>query len=204
MKEKKRNFLTILISPSGGGKTTICKRIVQENSSIEYSISYTTRKIRKSEINGKDYFFVNEKEFKRMRKNGEFIESAKVHENYYATSKSYIFNKLNSNTDIIMDIDVQGAKQIQSLGIDCITIFILPKNEEILKKRLADRGQNSKQDLKVRIDAIKKEIKEISSFDYLVINDDLQKTVKEVKQIIEVEKKALPRNLTIVNKFLND
>lgn len=204
MKEKKRNFLTILISPSGGGKTTICKRIVQENSSIEYSISYTTRKIRKSEINGKDYFFVNEKEFKRMRKNGEFIESAKVHENYYATSKSYIFNKLNSNTDIIMDIDVQGAKQIQSLGIDCITIFILPKNEEILKKRLADRGQNSKQDLKVRIDAIKKEIKEISSFDYLVINDDLQKTVNEVKQIIEVEKKALPRNLTIVNKFLND
>ena len=198
--ENKRNFLIILISPSGGGKTAIFNKILAEDTEIKYSVSFTTRKARINEINGTDYNFISEEKFLKMRNSGNFLESAKVHGFWYGTSKNYINSMLKKN-HIIMDIDVQGAKQIMNSDVDHITIFILPPSREVWLQRLKGRGTDSDEVIHVRLETAEKEIQEISDFQYLVINDDFDKAVNDIKTIIKAEENKIERFINIENYY---
>ncbi len=199
-KENKRKFLVILISPSGGGKTAIFTKILEENSEIKYSISYTTREARNNEIDGVHYNFVSEQKFLEMKDSGDFLESAIVHGYWYGTSKSYINNVLKNN-HIIMDIDVQGAKQIMNSGVDNVTIFILPPSREVWLERLKGRGTDSDEVIQVRLESAKKEIQEIRDFQYLVINDDIDKAVNDIETIIRAEENRIERYINIEDYY---
>jgi len=190
--KNKKNFLIILISPSGGGKTAIFKKILADNTEIKYSVSYTTRKARINEIDGVDYNFVSEEKFIEMKHSGDFLESALVHGYQYGTSKSYVKSILDNN-HIIMDIDVQGAKQIMNSDIDQITIFILPPSREVWLERLKGRGTDSDEVIQVRLKTAESEIKEIRDFQYLIINDDLENAVDNIKTIIKAEENRIQR-----------
>ena len=199
-KDNKRKFLVILISPSGGGKTAIFTKILAENSEMKYSISYTTREARKNEIDGVHYNFVSEETFLKMKGSGDFLESAIVHGYWYGTSKSYINNVLKSN-HIIMDIDVQGAKQIMNSDVDNVTVFILPPSREVWLERLKGRGTDSDEVIKVRLESAEKEIQEIRDFQYLVINNDLDKAVNDIETIIRAEENRIERYINIEDYY---
>nr|MDA3814314.1 guanylate kinase [Candidatus Cloacimonadota bacterium] len=190
--ENIRNFLIILISPSGGGKTAIFNKILAEDNKIKYSVSFTTRKARINEVNGVDYNFISEEKFLEMRNSGEFLESAKVHGYWYGTSKNYVNSVLKTN-HIIMDIDVHGAKQIMNSDVDHVTVFILPPSREVWLQRLKGRGTDSDEVIQVRLETAEKEIQEICDFQYLVINDDLDKAVNDIKTIIKAEENRIER-----------
>ena len=198
--EKKKKFLIILISPSGGGKTAIFNKILAEDNDIKYSVSYTTRKARINEINGVAYNFISEDKFDEMLISGDFLESAKVHGFWYGTSKSFI-NKVLKKNHIIMDIDVQGAKQIMNSDIDHITVFILPPSKEVWLERLKSRGTESDEVIRVRLETAEKEIQEIRDFQYLVINDDLDKAVNDIETIIKAEENRIKRYINIENYY---
>ncbi|NQV19518.1 MAG: guanylate kinase [Armatimonadetes bacterium] len=195
------NFLIILISPSAGGKSVITKQVLKKCDNIEYSISITTRKPRGNEINGKAYFFTSEEEFQKRISDGDFLEYALVHGKFYGTSKSVIKKILSSQKHAILDIDVQGAKQIIASGIDAVTIFILPPSAAILKERLFKRGTDSKEKIEERLQDGIKEIDEVNNFDYLAINDDLNDAVDEVINIIKIEEKRICRYENIKQTF---
>ena len=199
-KENKRKFLVILISPSGGGKTAIFTKILAENSEMKYSISYTTREARNNEIDGVHYNFVSEEKFLEMKDSGDFLESAIVHGYWYGTSKSYINNVLKKN-HIIMDIDVQGAKQIMNSDVDNVTVFILPPSREVWLERLKGRGTDSDEVIKVRLESAEKEIQEIRDFQYLVINNDLDKAVNDIETIIRAEENRIERYINIEDYY---
>jgi guanylate kinase len=148
--------------------------------------------MRKSEANGKAYHFISTETFVEMNQQNDFLESALVHQNWYGTSKSFIESRLKSGKHIIMDIDVQGAKQILS-KIDAVTIFILPPSRKVWLNRLNNRGTESAEDLKIRLKTAEKEIAEIGDFQYLVINDELDSAVKNIEEIIRVEEKKIKR-----------
>lgn len=196
----KRKFLIILISPSGGGKTAIFTKILAENDDIKYSVSYTTRKARINEIDGVHYNFISEEKFLKMRNSGDFLESAIVHGFWYGTSKSYINKVLNKN-HIIMDVDVQGAKQIMNSDVDHITVFILPPSREVWLERLKGRGTDSDEVIQVRLKSAEKEIQEIRDFQYLIINDDLDKAVNDIETIIKAEENKIKRYINIENYY---
>ncbi len=194
-------FLIILISPSGGGKSTIAKHILSSREDIAYSVSYTTRPPRGSEINGIHYNFIDNEEFFSRKSRGDFLESAQVHNYYYATSKSFILDMLSKGKHVIMDIDVQGALQLQDTGIPTVTIFIIPPSEEILHQRLTARATDTEEVIKIRLNNAKDEIKQISKFDYLVINDKLDTAIKEIDMIISTEELRVIRYNNIDDSF---
>ncbi|MBT3756832.1 MAG: guanylate kinase [Candidatus Cloacimonetes bacterium] len=198
--QNKRKFLIILISPSGGGKTAIFTKLLADNNEVKYSVSFTTRKARINEIDRVNYNFISEEKFLEMKKSGDFLESAIVHGYWYGTSKSYI-NSVLKNNHIIMDIDVQGAKQIMNSDIDQVTIFILPPSREVWLKRLRGRGTDSDEVIKVRLESAEKEIKEIKDFEYLVINDELEAAVKSIETIIKAEENKIERYINIENYY---
>jgi len=198
--KNKRKFLIILISPSGGGKTAIFNKILAEDTEIKYSVSFTTRKARSNEINGNDYNFISEKKFLEMKNSGDFLESAKVHGFWYGTSKSYIISVLKEN-HIIMDIDVQGAKQIINSDVDYITVFILPPSREVWLQRLKGRGTDSDKAIQIRLETAEKEIQKIRDFQYLVINDDIDKAVNDIKTIIKAEENRIERYINIEDYY---
>jgi len=198
--KNKRKFLIILISPSGGGKTAIFNKILAEDTEIKYSVSFTTRKARSNEINGNDYNFISEKKFLEMKNSGDFLESAKVHGFWYGTSKSYIISVLKEN-HIIMDIDVQGAKQIINSDVDHITVFILPPSREVWLQRLKGRGTDSDKAIQIRLETAEKEIQKIRDFQYLVINDDIDKAVNDIKTIIKAEENRIERYINIEDYY---
>ena len=190
-----------MISPSAGGKSIIAKQVLKKIENIEYSVSFTTRKPRGNEINGKAYFFVSEEEFHQKISDGDFLEYALVHGKLYGTSKSVIEKIFSSQKHAILDIDVQGAKQVIKSNIDAVTIFILPPSAKILKERLMKRGTDSKEKIEERLQDGIKEIDEVNNFDYLVINDDLNDAVDEVINIIKIEEKRICRYENIKQTF---
>lgn len=201
MKFLKNNFLIVISAPSGGGKTTINREILERNENIVYSISYTTRKPRGEEKNGVDYFFVDEKKFKEMIENNEFLEYANVHGNWYGTSIEFIKSQLNKNKHVIMDIDVQGAEEISQSSIEKILIFLLPPTNSILEKRLRERGTDSPDEIEKRLNNASGEIDKVDDYDYLVINDNLEKAVNDVESIIRAEENSEKRYSKIKQSF---
>ncbi len=203
MSLRKDGIVVVLSSPSGAGKTTLVKKIAQENN-FKISISYTTRKSRTNEVNGKDYFFISEEEFKSLIKNKEFLEYAKVFENYYGSSKSQVFENLNKGENVIFDIDWQGTEQIkkQKLNYKLITFFILPPSKSELFNRLKNRDMKDKNIVEERMKQFNEDIKQWENYDFVVINDDLEKCYNEITRFINEKIKNLDSNYD-KNNILN-
>jgi len=191
----KDGIVVVLSSPSGAGKTTLVKKIAQEKN-FKISISYTTRKPRTNEVNGKDYFFISEEEFKNLIKNSEFLEYAKVFENYYGSSKSQVFENLNKGENVIFDIDWQGTEQIkkQKLNYKLITFFILPPSKSELFNRLKNRDMKDKNIVEKRMKQFHEDINQWENYDFVVINEDLEKCYNEIIRFINNKVEKLDSN----------
>ena len=186
MSLKKDGIIVILASPSGAGKTTLVNLILQKKKFIN-SVSHTTRKPRSNEIDGKHYFFVSEEEFQNLIKNSEFLEYAKVFNNLYGTSKKPVLEHLEKGNNVIFDIDWQGTEQIRSQNIKykIITFFVLPPSKEILYERLTNRDMKDKLIASERMKEFYKDVKHWVDYDYVVINDELNKCYEEISKIID-------------------
>jgi len=183
---KNKPLIIIITGPSGAGKTTLLKYLPPEK--FYFSISHTTRSPRKGEINGKDYYFVSKEKFLEMVKNDEFLEWVEVFGTFYGTAKSEIEKAFSQNKHLILDIEVIGATRMRSyFGNSAVFIFVLPPSIEELKKRLEKRGTEDANKIRERIQRSKEEIKFASWFDYIIINDDLEKAKNELFSIIKAE-----------------
>lgn len=180
----KRGNLFVVSAPSGTGKTTIIKKVLKKIPDLYFSVSHTTREKRKGEKEGRDYYFVDEKTFKKMIKRGQMLEWAKVHKNYYGTSKREIFSKIEKGKDVLLDIDTQGSFQVKKKCPSSIHIFIMPPSYEELEKRLRGRGDLEESSIKIRLNNAKKEVKRWTKYDYIIVNDDLKKAVNFMINII--------------------
>lgn len=183
----------IISAPSGAGKTTLCKEIVKVLPNLRFSVSYTTRQPRDGEVNGEDYYFIDEKRFREMIGNNEFAEWAEVHGNYYGTSKKVLNDIINSGLDVILDIDVQGAAQIKKNIGGGVYIFVLPPTIEELRRRLDIRGQNRPEEIQRRLERALDEIREYKNYDYVIVNDRFEEALNALKSIIIAEGKRVKR-----------
>jgi len=191
----------VLSAPSGGGKTTIRKAVLARMPGVAYSVSYTTRSPRANEVDGKDYFFVSEDRFEQLIKENDFLEYARVHSNWYGTSRSFILDRFAHNYHVIMDIDPQGAETIVKSNIEVVTIFLLPPDMKTLEKRLRERGTDSEETISLRLKNARQELKSLREYDYLVINDNLEVAIEEVKRIIEAEENRVTRYYSPIEVF---
>ena len=183
------NIMVILSSPSGAGKTTLCKKIIEIDKEIIMSISATTRPKRKSELEGKDYFFINEDDFILKRKKGLFLEFAKVFDYLYGTPKKFVEDKLSQGIDIIFDIDWQGAQKLSDFSkSDLVSIFILPPSTKTLKSRLKKRAEDSDLIVKNRMAKAKSEINHWIEYDYVLVNEDIEECTKKIIEILNAER----------------
>jgi guanylate kinase len=189
MSHDANNIMVILSSPSGAGKTTISKKIQQKYQNFKISVSHTTRKPRPNEVEGIDYYFINENDFKNKIKKNEFYEYAKIFGNYYGTSKESVLNLLKNKNDVLFDIDWQGTQQLsQSKELNLLKIFILPPSKEELKKRLIQRNQDKPNVVEERLKAYDTDSAHKKDYDFVVINDNLENCFKEVEKIILMKK----------------
>jgi guanylate kinase len=177
--ELARGILFVISSPSGGGKGTLIRRILTHIPRLGYSVSWTTRAPRQGETNGRDYHFVAAEEFQAARERGEFLEWAIVHGNYYGTSLTVVERELAAGRDIVLEIDVQGAAIVRRAGIEAVSIFILPPSFEILRRRLTGRQSENSQTLAVRLQNSRGEVEHYKEFDYLVLNDDVERAATQ-------------------------
>ncbi|MBQ9179730.1 MAG: guanylate kinase [Firmicutes bacterium] len=180
----KNGILVVISGPSGAGKGTIVGRILKELDNIGFSTSMTTRSPREGEVDGRDYFFVTEEEFKKAIDEDAFVEYANVHGNYYGTPKSEVASRLERGMNVLLDIDVQGAMNVKKQMPEGVFIFISPPSMEELRARLEGRGKDSAEDIERRLKNAEGEMKLIGEYDYHVVNDDLDTAVEEVKEII--------------------
>ena len=188
MPSSKDGIMVILSSPSGAGKTTLVN-LLSKQKNFEISISHTTRQPRPDEVPDKDYFFVNDIEFKRLINNQEFLEYAKVFNNYYGTTRTPTIDNLNKGKNVLFDIDWQGADQIKNKKLDykLITFFILPPSKEILFERLSNRDMKDKLIAEERMQQFERDVLHWINYDYVVINDDLDKCFSKIKNLINAE-----------------
>jgi guanylate kinase len=188
-----RFFPLILSSPSGGGKTSIAKQLLLQREDVGYSVSCTTRSPRPSETDGVDYFFVEESEFLAGRERGEFAESAEVHGRLYGTLRREVERVLDSERHVVMDIDVQGARQFVAAYPDSVLVFVIPPDAGVLLSRLRKRGTESADSLSRRLRSALEELRALDFYGYLVVNEDLGEAVRDVSAIIDAESKRLSR-----------
>ena len=206
MSSKKDGIMVILSSPSGAGKTTLVK-LLSKNKNFKISISHTTRKPRQNEVQNKDYYFVDDDKFNELIQKGEFLEHAKVFNNLYGTSRSNIIRELNQGENIIFDIDWQGADQIknQKLKYKLVTFFVLPPSKEILFERLSNRDMKDKLIVEERMKEFGRDVLHWINYDYVIINDDLDKCYSRINELIETEKKNISNdyNKEQIRKHIN-
>ena len=188
MPSENDGLMIVLSSPSGAGKTTLVK-MLSKIDNYEISISHTTRQPRHNEINNKDYFFVNEDDFKRLINNQEFIEYAKVFNNFYGTTRTPVIDKLNKGKNVLFDIDWQGADQIKNKKLDykLVTFFILPPSKEVLFERLSNRDMKDKLIAEERMKQFERDLLHWINYDYVVINDNLQNCYSKITNLINAE-----------------
>ena len=203
---KSNNFCVVLSSPSGAGKTTISKMLIEIDKNISLSISCTTRPRRKGEFNKKDYIFITDNDFKEAVKKNKFIENAKVFGFKYGTLKKTVEDFFKKKKDVLFDIDWQGYQQLKQSNMEVVGIFILPPSKNELIKRLKTRARDTKIEMKKRMNLVQNEISHFPEYDYVVINKNLKDCLYQIKNIIESERLKRSRlvNLTsFVNKFRN-
>ena len=176
--------LFVIAAPSGAGKTTIVGKLVARNPELRFSISYTTRERRKTEVDGADYLFVDVSEFERLRKNDELLEYAEVFDNWYATSRSQVEQHLAQGHSVILEIDWQGARQVRKSMPECVTIFVMPPSVQELERRLRDRRTDEADVIERRLRDARSDMSHWDEFHYIIINDDLEKAVADLNDVI--------------------
>lgn len=197
---KDRGLLLVISGPSGAGKGTICKALMEKNT-MWLSVSATTRQPRNGEIPGKNYFFISHEEFHARIEKGDFLEYAEVYGNYYGTPKSNVIDMLESGKDVILEIDIQGALKVKDAFPEGIFIFILPPSMEELKQRIINRGSETPESLMTRFMSAYKELNYVSKYNYAVVNDTVEAAAKKIESIVIAERCRVDRiKDTIINK----
>jgi len=199
------NKIIIISSPSGAGKTTICKYLIKKLNNVDLSVSYTTRNKRNNEINGKDYFFISKEKFKILKNKNFFIETAKIFNNYYASPYTNINFSSKKNKHILFDIDWQGARNLRKKFNKnrILDFFILPPNITELKKRLIKRGRDNSKEIQLRLSLAMREIKHYKEYKYILINENVQQTVNNIIKIINYNL-LIDKNQKLLNKKLKN
>ena len=204
---EKKGMMFVLSSPSGAGKTTLTKKIAENNPGFVISISHTTRQPRPNEINGKDYYFVEQQEFDNLVKKKSFFEHAKIFDNQYGTLKEPVIEYLSSGKDVLFDIDWQGTQQIKkNKESPLVTFFILPPNIKVLKERLLNRHRGQEELISKRMSKFNEEVSHWSEYNYIVVNDDLDNCYNKIIGIINSEKKGVnyKQNIKEIEKKVSD
>ena len=195
MAKEKRGMMFVLSSPSGAGKTTLTKKIAENNKNFTISISYTTRKPRSNEINGRDYKFVSVQEFNTLVKENNFFEYANIFGNYYGTLKKPVLELLSLGSDVLFDIDWQGTQQLKRIkSLSLVTFFILPPNIQALKKRLLNRHKGQEELIEKRMDNFNEETSHWNEYNYVFVNDDLDTCYEKILNVIKSEKRGISQN----------
>ena len=199
----KKNKIIIISSPSGAGKTTICKFLIKKMKNLELSVSYTTRNKRSNEIDGQDYHFISKEQFIEFKRKKIFIETANIFNNYYASPYSNIKSTSKINKHILFDIDWQGARNLRNIfnKDKIVDFFILPPNIKELKKRLIKRGRDNRKEIKLRLSLAIKEMKHYKEYKYILINENVQQTVNNIVRIIDYDL-LINQNQKLLNKKL--
>ena len=196
----RRGFMLVLSSPSGAGKTTIARRLVEEENGLEMSVSATTRSRRPGEVEGRDYYFVENETFQLMANRGEFLEHANVFDHYYATPAAPVMKALSEGRDILFDIDWQGTQQIADKSRDdLVSVFILPPSTQDLEKRLLNRAQDSADVVAKRMSKAADEISHYREYDYILVNEDVDKAIREIKAIMIAERLKRDRQIGLTD-----
>jgi guanylate kinase len=198
LNEKYTGRLFIVAAPSGGGKTSLVNRLIQTMSSIELSVSHTTRHARPKEKEGRDYFFIEKGKFESMIAEHAFIEYAKVFDNYYGTSKKQIEERLANGIDVVLDIDWQGAQQIRKTYPNAISIFLLPPSLNALRERLHNRQQDNQDVIEKRMRQAQTELEHYQEFDYLIVNEEFEVALSQLKSIVTAER--LKKDIQVVKQ----
>ena len=204
---EKKGMMFVLSSPSGAGKTTLTRKLAEQDTNFSISISYTTRKPRLNEINGKDYYFVSKGEFEVLIKGNNFFEYANIFDNIYGTLKKPVLELLSRGKDVLFDIDWQGTKQLKNAeNLSLVTFFILPPNLKVLKERLLNRHEGKENLVEKRMNKFNEEASHWNEYNYVVVNDDLNICYDKILSIIMAEKKGLSQkqNLGEIKKKINE
>ncbi|HEY8064035.1 MAG TPA: guanylate kinase [Methylosinus sp.] len=200
----RRGIVLILSSPSGAGKTTLTRMLLQNRElDLTLSISVTTRPRRSSEVDGIHYFFISKARFESMRDNGELLEWAEVHGNYYGTPRGPVDEILGEGRDALFDIDYQGTQQVrEKMGVDTVTVFILPPSMKELRARLERRAEDSREAIERRLENARNEIQRWKQYDYVLVNDDLQRSFDDLLAILRAERQRRPRRVAGIEAFV--
>lgn len=198
-----KGSLLVISGPAGTGKGTVISKVLELSDNFKLSVSATTRKPRSSEKDGVNYFFLDEEKFMQMVKKGEFLEHAYVHGNYYGTPIKYINETLALGQDVILEIDVQGAKNIKKIAPNAITVFIAPPSMAEMERRLRDRKTEEEDEILKRLETAKTEIEQIFNYDYMVVNDTVELCAKKIIKIAAAVKFKVKYNLRAIKKLMS-
>lgn len=193
MLKKKKGLILVISAPSGAGKTTLCKRLLQASSSFISSVSFTTRRSRKNEIEGVDYYFVSQKEFQKMIEKRRFIEWTEVHGRLYGTSIKLLDQAIKEEKDVLLEVDVKGGAEVKKNYSQAVLIFLLPPSWQELEKRLANRRTEDEEKVARRIKQAKREIEYAPHYDYFIVNDDINRALEDLLAIIQAERCRMDR-----------
>lgn len=188
-------ILFIVTAPSGAGKTSLVAALLARDRNLRLSVSYTTRLPREGEVNGRHYHFVDPPTFQKMLERGEFLESAEVYGNRYGTSQAWVRRALEAGTDVLLEIDCQGAAQVRRLMPEAVGIFILPPSTEVLKHRLEKRGTETPEAIDRRLKAAREEMSRVGEFDYVIINDRFDEALEDLASVVRAERLKRERQL---------
>lgn len=197
-----KGSLFILSAPSGTGKTSLAHRLLPLVGRMTFSVSHTTRPSRRGEVDGKEYFFVDESEFRRMIELGQFLEWAQVYGNYYGTSRAFVEGRLAEGLDVLLDIDIQGAFKVRDLVPAAVTIFVLPPSYRELEERLRGRGLDDEEVIRKRLEIARSEIRHYADYQYLVINQDLEQSTAELAAIVTATRCRVSRRVSAAREIV--
>jgi guanylate kinase len=201
-----RGFLFIVSSPSGGGKTTLIRRLLSHppGDPLRFSVSHTTRPRREGEVDGREYHFVTAAEFEEMARHGEFLEHNEVHGNFYGTAKSEVLPRLAGGEDVVLDIDVQGARDVRKACPEAISVFIVPSSAAELERRLLARGLDGEDAIRKRLINAAKEVAQAEEFQYVIVNDDLERAGLELESVVRASRLSPARQARVLERLRKD